>query len=105
MTASITSNPQLGFDTTAEEVASSLASQIAGKVILVTGVTPGGLGAHFVEVTAAHKPKLLILAGRSSEKLAEVAKEVESAHQDVATRTLVLDLSSQAKVRKAGRGG
>ncbi|TFK91253.1 NAD(P)-binding protein, partial [Polyporus arcularius HHB13444] len=72
-----------------------------GKTILVTGVTPGGLGAHFAQVVAAHKPKLLILAGRSGPKVAETARELEAAHPGVATRTLELDLGSQAQVRKA----
>ncbi|EPQ53757.1 short-chain dehydrogenase [Gloeophyllum trabeum ATCC 11539] len=101
MSKSITSNPSFGAETSAEEVAASLSSHITGKVILVTGVTPGGLGAHFVEVSAAHKPKLLILAGRDPSKLAESTKAIESAHPDVKTRALELDLSSQAKVRKA----
>ncbi|KAI0695684.1 NAD(P)-binding protein [Cerioporus squamosus] len=101
MSDSITSNSGFNASTTAQEVASSLASSIAGKAILVTGVSPGGLGAYFVKVIAAHQPKLLILAGRSGSKLAETARELEAAHPDVTTRTLELDLSSQAQVRKA----
>ena len=101
MAASITSNPSFGSSTTAEEVAAALASNIAGKTILVTGVTPGGLGANFAKVVAAHQPKLLILANRTPSKLTETAKEIETAYPGVATRTLELDLSSQAQVRKA----
>ncbi|TFK86007.1 NAD(P)-binding protein [Polyporus arcularius HHB13444] len=101
MSASTTSNPSFNATTTAEEVATALASSIAGKTVLVTGVSPGGLGAYFVKVIAAHHPKLLILAGRSGSKLAETLREIEAAHPDVAVRTLELDLSSQAQVRKA----
>ncbi|RPD54310.1 short-chain dehydrogenase [Lentinus tigrinus ALCF2SS1-7] len=101
MSLSITSNPSFNASTTAEEVAAALFSNIAGKTILITGVTPGGLGAHFAEVVAAHQPKLLVLAGRSASKLAEPAKALEAAHPGIATRTLELDLSSQDKVRKA----
>ncbi|RDX44010.1 dehydrogenase [Lentinus brumalis] len=101
MSASITSNPGFNASTAAEEVAAVLSSHIAGKTILVTGVTPGGLGAHFAKVVAAHKPKLLILAGRSVPKAAETARELEAAHPGVATRTLELDLGSQAQIRKA----
>ncbi|RPD58291.1 NAD(P)-binding protein [Lentinus tigrinus ALCF2SS1-7] len=102
MSACITSNPHFDEATTAEEVAASLASSIAGKTILITGVTPGGLGAHFAKVTAAHNPKLLILAGRSASNLASVAHDISAAHgPGVATRTLELDLSSQAQVRRA----
>ncbi|RPD58287.1 short-chain dehydrogenase [Lentinus tigrinus ALCF2SS1-7] len=98
---SITSNPGWNASTTAEEVASALSSSIAGKTILVTGVLPGGLGAHFVNVISAHHPKLLILADRSGPKLAEFAQELETAHPGVAIRTLEIDLSSQAEIRKA----
>ncbi|TFK85999.1 short-chain dehydrogenase [Polyporus arcularius HHB13444] len=101
MVASITSNRDFDASTTAEEVATALSSSIAGKTILVTGVTPGGLGGHFVKVVAKHQPKLLILAGRSAVQSAETARELEAAHPGVAVRTLELDLSSQVNVRKA----
>ena len=101
MSASVTSNPEFGFSTSAEEVAAAFSSSIAGKTILVTGVSPGGLGAHFCKVVAPHGPKLLILAGRSLSNCAKTAKELEAAHPGIATRTLELDLSSQAQVRKA----
>lgn len=101
MSASITSNPSFNATTAAEEVAAALASSIAGKTVLITGVTPGGLGAYFAKVVAAHQPKLLILAGRTVAKIAETAAGIQAAHPDVATRSLELDLSSQAQVRKA----
>ena len=101
MSTSITSNPNFDATTPAEEAAAALSSYIAGKTILITGVTPGGLGAHFAKVVAAHQPKLLILAGRNPSKSAETVKEIEAANPGVATRTLELDLSSQAQVRKA----
>ena len=101
MSASATSNPDFHAYTTAEEVATALASSIAGKTILVTGVSPGGLGAYFAKAIAPYQPKLIILAGRSPSKTAETAKEIEAAQPGVATRTLELDLSSQAQVRKA----
>ena len=101
MSPSATSNPAWNAATNAEEVAAALSSSIAGKTVLVTGVSPGGLGAHFLNVIAAQGPKLLILAGRSLAKCAETAKELEGAHPGITTRTLELDLSSQAQVRKA----
>ena len=101
MSASATSNPIFHAYTTAEEVAIALASSIAGKTVLVTGVSPGGLGAYFAKAIAPYQPKLIILAGRSPSKTAETAKEIEAAQPGVATRTLELDLSSQAQVRKA----
>lgn len=101
MSSCITSNPSFGFETLAEEVAAALSSSIAGKTVLVTGVSPGSLGAYFFTAIAPHNPKLHILAGRNPSKLSETAKNVQRASPHVELRTLQLDLSSQAQVRKA----
>ncbi|XXH00677.1 hypothetical protein Hte_007027 [Hypoxylon texense] len=77
------------------------ASVIKGKVILVTGVTLGGLGGGFVLAVARAQPSLLILAGRSTAKLEQTAKAVTEQFPDVKTRVLELDLISLAAVRKA----
>lgn len=57
-----------GFDSTATEVASHYANEIKGKTVLITGVSPNGLGAEAAISIAKNQPKLLILAGRSIEK-------------------------------------
>ncbi|EPQ53753.1 NAD P-binding protein [Gloeophyllum trabeum ATCC 11539] len=101
MSTSITSNSSFDFDATAEAVAAALSSHIDGRTILTTGVTPAGLGAGFASVVAAHNPRLLVLAGRNPSKLTECVKDIEIAHPGVKTRTLELDLASQASVRKA----
>lgn len=91
-----------GFDTTGETVVQDLKAQIEGKVVLTTGVSPGGLGAVFVEQIAVANPKLLILAGRDVSKVETTAKKIsEITNGAVATRILNLDLSSLAKVREA----
>jgi NAD(P)-dependent dehydrogenase (short-subunit alcohol dehydrogenase family) len=90
------------FETTAEEVIADLKTYINGKVILTTGVSPGGLGAHFVEQIAAAQPKLLILAGRNKSKVEATAQKIaEITNGSIDTRTLELDLGSLAKVREA----
>ncbi|QIW97617.1 hypothetical protein AMS68_003135 [Peltaster fructicola] len=85
--------------TTADVIVTDLASEIAGKVILTTGVSPGGLGAFFVEQISQAKPSLLILAGRSTEKLRATADNIGKT--GVATRLLQLDLTSFAHVKDA----
>ncbi|KAF7559300.1 hypothetical protein G7046_g4852 [Stylonectria norvegica] len=87
--------------TTVDELTSDYASIIKGKVILTTGVTPGGLGATFVEVIAASNPGLLILAGRNAAKCQKTADTIAAKHPNVKTRVLILDLGSLAAVRKA----
>ncbi|KAK4243210.1 hypothetical protein C7999DRAFT_18411 [Corynascus novoguineensis] len=88
-------------ETTASDVVQDVADQINGKVVLTTGVSPGGLGAAFVESVAAAQPALLILAGRSLAKVRETADNITTQHPNVKVRLLELDLGSLAAVRQA----
>lgn len=83
------------------ELVADYASIIKGKTILTTGVTPKGLGATFVEATAAASPELLILAGRTASKLQELSDTISATHPGVKIRHLIVDLSSMDSVRKA----
>ncbi|OHE98122.1 WW domain-containing oxidoreductase [Colletotrichum orchidophilum] len=65
---------------TASGLVDELASQIKGKVVLTTGVSPGA---------------------RNPEKAEKTAGVVKAAHPDVKTKVLELDLGSLAAVRKA----
>ncbi|KAG9200069.1 hypothetical protein G6514_007666 [Epicoccum nigrum] len=87
----------------ASAIAADNASSIAGKIVLTTGVTQGGLGATFVSAIAQYKPRLLILAGRSAEKVQATTQAIKShaSSSEVEVRFLSLDLSSQASVRSA----
>lgn len=87
--------------TTAEEIFEACASQIRGKTILTTGVSPNGLGAAFVETLAKFQPKLLILAGRDAAKAALTAEAISTTSPGIQTRVLELDLGSQVQIRKA----
>ncbi|KAF2446468.1 NAD(P)-binding protein [Karstenula rhodostoma CBS 690.94] len=90
-----------GFETTGEEATAAFAQHIKGRTILITGVTPGGLGLETARVIALRDPKLVILAGRSTEKLQQAEEEVKKAAPEVAVRQLVLDLGNLKAVRKA----
>ena len=87
--------------TTADEVVKELSDEITNKVVLTTGVSPGGLGAFFNQHIAPAKPALLILAGRNPSKNQETAESLSKAHPDVPVRTLRLDLESLQQVREA----
>lgn len=52
-------------DSTATEVAATLAAHITGKVVLITGCSPNGLGATAALAIAPHNPALIILTGRT----------------------------------------
>lgn len=87
--------------TTATELVGELASEIKGKVVLTTGVSPKGLGAIFVEAIARAQPALLILAGRNPAKATQTAEAVKAIDPSVQTRILELDVGSLAAVRSA----
>ena len=89
-------------ETTADEITQRLSSNIKGKIILTTGVSPGSLGAAFVETLAkTAQPKLLILAGRNVSKVEATAKAISDLGTNVPTRILQLDLASLQNVREA----
>lgn len=88
-------------ETTGAEVASNLSPHIRNKTVLVTGVSPKGLGAEFLSTIAAHAPGLLILAGRTTSKCRQTAQALASVRPSVKTRVLELDLASQKSVRGA----
>jgi len=95
------SSAHFGADTTADEVAQAFSDNIKGKVILITGVSPGSLGSEVVHVLAKHQPRLIILAGRNPRTLKQTEDTVLKETPSAALRSLVLDLSSLDQVRTA----
>ncbi|KAI6084695.1 WW domain-containing oxidoreductase [Hypoxylon rubiginosum] len=87
--------------TTATQLVGDLASEIKGKVVLTTGVSPKGLGAIFVEAIARAQPALLILAARNPAKAKQTAEAVKAVDSSVQTRVLELDVGSLATARSA----
>jgi NAD(P)-dependent dehydrogenase (short-subunit alcohol dehydrogenase family) len=88
-------------NTTADELVRDFANEIKSKIILTTGVTPGGLGTVFVETVAKGPPGMLILAGRNVEKNQKTADTITTVHPNVKVRVLKLDLGSFLTVRQA----
>lgn len=92
---------RFGFDTTAEEIATTYADQIQGKTIVITGVTPNGLGLYTAKTFALHSPGLLILAARSQSTLDDAVTEIKNVAPACAIKTVLLDLCSIKRVRTA----
>lgn len=88
-------------NTTADQLVAEFGSIIKNKVILTTGITPGGLGAAFVESIAKGQPGLIILAGRNLEKLQKEVDTITAAQPNVKIRGLKLDPGSFAAIREA----
>ncbi|KAF7299478.1 Short-chain dehydrogenase/reductase family protein [Mycena indigotica] len=92
--------PTFTFETTAEEVADTFASEIKGKNVLITGTSLNGIGYEAARVVAKYA-NLIIITGYNDErlKLSETAIKKENPTANI--RRLTLDLSSLAAVRKA----
>jgi NAD(P)-dependent dehydrogenase (short-subunit alcohol dehydrogenase family) len=95
--------PLYNSETTAEGISSDCSATIKNKVILITGVSPGGLGATFALAIAKHSPGILILAARDTTKAEQAAQAIAEAAPSVHTRVLALDLGSQAQIREAAK--
>lgn len=68
--------------------------------VIITGVSPGSLGADTARALLAHQPAQLILASRSEKKINEVIGSLVIPSETV-VRSLCLDLSSLKAVRAA----
>ncbi|KAH8668629.1 hypothetical protein BX600DRAFT_435154 [Xylariales sp. PMI_506] len=94
-------SPQYSAETRGTQIAADLSAHIRGKTVVVTGVSPGGLGAKFAEVIAPHGPAVLVLAGRDRGRVRRTAAALARAHPGVRVRELELDLASQRATRRA----
>ena len=72
----------------------------AGRTILVTGCTLGGLG-HYTALELARRGARVVLAGRSPEKLAETEREILAEVPHAELVQLEVDLSDLQSVRTA----
>ncbi|KAK4120464.1 NAD(P)-binding protein [Parathielavia appendiculata] len=97
----MTSNSTFGQRTPGSEVARVFAEQIRGKTILVTGVSPKGIGSATVLNLASQNPGLLILASRTKSRLQEVANQIAEKFPSTRVEIVLLDLGSQKSVRQA----
>jgi NAD(P)-dependent dehydrogenase (short-subunit alcohol dehydrogenase family) len=84
-------------------VAFYLCQNLRQYIVLITGVTLGGLGQETARAIAIHAPKLIILAGRTVSKVQDAQDAIKKAAPDTPTRQLILDLASQKKVREAAK--
>ena len=69
--------------------------------VLVTGPSPGGIGAETAISLAKGKPAVLILAGRSQGKIQSVIEEAKRVSPTTAVHFLHLELDSQTSCREA----
>ncbi|KAL6874228.1 hypothetical protein HDV57DRAFT_511113 [Trichoderma longibrachiatum] len=92
-----------GAETTAEEVASTLGDEIVGKTILITGVSPNGLGAATAHALAKYDPASLIFTARTTSKASAVANTIRADYPNLKTQIHIvrIDLSDLESTRQA----
>jgi NAD(P)-dependent dehydrogenase (short-subunit alcohol dehydrogenase family) len=99
----MTSRPDFHAKTNGTDVAATFASAVRGRVILITGVSPRGIGSAIAKALAAQSPSLLIFSGRAPEKVQAVIDELKAEYPKVSYRALQMDLGSQRSVRRAAK--
>ncbi|KAF2760368.1 NAD(P)-binding protein [Pseudovirgaria hyperparasitica] len=92
---------RFNWETTSDEIANVFADRIKDKVVVITGIGPGGIGADAARAIFKKSPKLLVLASRTHSNIQAVIQELEPLGQTDSIRALQLDLASQKMVRKA----
>ncbi|KAJ7644778.1 NAD-P-binding protein [Roridomyces roridus] len=86
--------------TTAKEVADAFASEIAGKNVLITGTSIGGIGFEVARVIAQYA-NLVIITGYDSGRLQLSVDAIKKEFPQANIRKLILNVSSLAAVPKA----
>jgi NAD(P)-dependent dehydrogenase (short-subunit alcohol dehydrogenase family) len=76
-------------------------SPLTPSLVLITGVSPNGLGIATALAIASQHPRLLILAGRSLPNLHQAISSLSSSFPSVPTKALELDLASPDSIRAA----
>ncbi|KAF2092641.1 NAD(P)-binding protein [Rhizodiscina lignyota] len=97
----MTSHSEFGLETSGLDVAKTFANQIQGRNVVITGVSPNGIGEGTAIAFASQKPKTLILASRTRSKVEDVASNIHSKYPDVDVRIVIVDMSSQESVHQA----
>ncbi|KAK9436452.1 short-chain dehydrogenase [Metarhizium brunneum] len=92
-----------GFETECHEVVNTFAQEVKGKTFLITGPTPGGIGAQTAISLAAASPSTIILVGRSVEKGQPTVDHIKRANSSINVRFVEAELSSMQSVRKAAQ--
>ncbi|KAF7299919.1 Short-chain dehydrogenase/reductase family protein [Mycena chlorophos] len=95
-----TTLPTFSASTTSDEVVDTFADDIKGKNVLVTGTSLNGLGFETARAIAKYA-NLVVITGYNEQRLQASKTAILEAIPSANVRTLTLDLSSLAAVRKA----
>ncbi|KZF20260.1 NAD(P)-binding protein [Xylona heveae TC161] len=90
-----------GEYTTGKEVVEAFKDRVAGKTIIITGPSAGGVGSETALSLALGHPRQLILTGRDASKITPVIASIQEIDSSIDAQFVQLDLGSQASVRAA----
>ncbi|KAH8632645.1 hypothetical protein IG631_11279 [Alternaria alternata] len=76
------------------EVAKTYSSHITGKTILITGVSPGGIGEATARAFAHGGASIIIATGRDKARVEELARQISAVYPSTKFRCVELDLAS-----------
>ncbi|KAH6892471.1 hypothetical protein B0T10DRAFT_594219 [Thelonectria olida] len=99
----MTSHPEFNTTTTGTEVAAAFSQQIKGKTdeVVITGVSPDGIGAATAAAIASQGPEKLVLASRTRKNLETVRSGIREAYGNVPVEVVTLDLSTIKSITDA----
>lgn len=98
------STVEWGFDTTGVLVVRKFSDRVNGKTILITGPSPGGIGAKIAtDLSEGASPAHIILAGRDLIKIRPLVAELHKLNASIKVDLIHLDLASFESVRKAAK--
>ncbi|KAK0722111.1 hypothetical protein B0T26DRAFT_749562 [Lasiosphaeria miniovina] len=90
-----------GSHTNGTELVSDFSARVDGRTFLITGPSQGGIGAETAVSLAHAKPAMLILLGRSLERIQPVIDAVRALNTSVQVKFVLVDLASLDSVREA----
>ncbi|KAJ6438765.1 NAD(P)-binding protein [Purpureocillium lavendulum] len=92
---------RFGFSTEGADVVRALAAEVRGKTFLITGPTPGSIGAETAASLATGAPSCIILVGRSLASAQATIDRIKNTDPSINVKFVEADLSSIEAVRKA----
>ena len=86
-------NKSFAAETGGLEIAKAYSSQIIGKTVLITGVSPGGIGEATARAFAHGGASIIIATGRSKTRVESLTKEISADYPSTKFVNVVLDLA------------
>ncbi|KAI1265624.1 hypothetical protein F5Y18DRAFT_435580 [Xylariaceae sp. FL1019] len=89
--------------TLALDLVHEFSAHVKGRTFLLTGPSPGSIGAECVTSLAAEAPAMFILLGRSKAKIQATIDAVKAVDAKIEVRVVEVELSSLESVRAAAK--